>query len=842
MTTGTWQEKTDVVTQTDIFTGATPGLVPVGGAQGYVLDDTGTWVPPGVAVLDGTGAVITPSASSLKFEGSGVTVSEPTPDNIVVSIGAGGGGGITIDAGVPSGTAAIGSLYMDSNTGKYYEYQSVPGSDVLGAEQMSNPGFDTGSTGWTLGSNVTWVDAGGGQGHLHSAQSTNSTIVHQNQTTPTEFLTGKTYEIKFDITNYVAGRCYPRIIDTTGGSFDPAVEPVYAEANGSYTYRITIVGLDKERFQIRTPTTGGTNNFDIDNISVKEVESTGAPVNSWVEVADLQTKLITDAEGLYTANTVEGALAEIKDPGAPIVMLCIGDSIMESGFGGSGNAALQAPNTNCWFWATDQSVTTYDTGTLQLRNVDPDATAITAPADPEPFIGIKRGSYGHIAYAAADKIQKETRKQVYTLCIAHQGETSEYFLPGGGAGKEGMTALTAQVSAFLTAVGASKFDVVVYSMSTNDAINSVPPATFVTNVTSTYDHIVTQGWIDPLKVQWYQLEGTRAYLTGSRFDGLHTLLNETGQNFKVITSADLDYYNGGGGNFFIHPVPASSNVLGLRVADAALQGPNSRGYTQLDRYVDQNSPNVKADITSSKGSSLTVFGEKQAITTVAPYPVVYAAQSANDAATSGNRNGAAATYKGGDGALNQNGTGGDATLIGGTGNGTGNGGNAIVAGGAETGTGRKGYSLINNYIYGSLLAVPYSGSAETTCDTTFRKIVNGWAADGTVNGVIASESTGLLTVPVSGMYEFFFSLSVEATAAAVFRVQPAVDGAVTSPFYFYENRFKGDGTNPVNVVGLGIIALNANQTVSLWQAALSGTQSFQVRSGQFSIKRVSDIP
>jgi hypothetical protein len=293
----------------------------------------------------------------------------------------------------------------------------------------------------------------------------------------------------------------------------------------------------------------------------------------------------------------------------------------------------------------------------------------------------------------------------------------------------------------------------------------------------------------------------------------------------------------------VHKTPASLNEQGLLAAEHFVRNVMPISTSKYG-YVLRNAPSIGGSVTYTGASPATieVLAEKRVATGSVPTAVTYAAQTPADNAAVGYRNGAIVTVKAGDGALSQNGTGGNAILLGGTGNGTGNGGDAIVQGGAETGSGRKGYVLINGAIYGSIFSVAWGGqSAETTTDTTYRKIVNGWNANGSVNGITPDESTGIMTVLVAGVYELFYSLTVEATSAEIFRVEPVLSsvGATNTPYY--ESRLTGGGANPVCTSGISIISIPVNDTVSLWhRSETSGTRSFKIVAGQFSVKRISD--
>jgi hypothetical protein len=137
-----------------------------------------------------------------------------------------------------------------------------------GSEQITNGDFSNGSTGWSVvglatisNSVASFVDNG-----------TNSNAyINQNV-----FTVGKFYKVTFDITRYVAGRIQLQVnslysVDISGGV-------------GTYT---TYVKSDNIRLLIKRDGAYANYDFDIDNVSVKEVGQdwtvTNDDANNYVE-------------------------------------------------------------------------------------------------------------------------------------------------------------------------------------------------------------------------------------------------------------------------------------------------------------------------------------------------------------------------------------------------------------------------------------------------------------------------------------------------------------------------------------------------------------------------------
>lgn len=271
-----------------------------------------------------------------------------------------------------------------------------------------------------------------------------------------------------------------------------------------------------------------------------------------------------------------------KSPGEPLLVLAIGDSNMVGIGDSSGTLTLNSnvyvrstPGTSAWSAA--------DLAWFNNSTVDPAGSTFPNPASaPTSFTGVLRNNNGDTGYAAATRLQQATGRDVYLFQTACGGKTMAYWLPGGGAGKEGMNALTAQLPAVFATSGLPEFfDVVIMSDSTNDAGTSVTPATFVSNFTTVYDHMVSEGWINPNYTKWFQLEAPQVYPSYAGWLGLQLLSQTFGERVSIISSVDLATI---GDN--THFTGLSCQQLGYRSADAALGNLVTKPLIRAGAYIE----------------------------------------------------------------------------------------------------------------------------------------------------------------------------------------------------------------------------------------------------------------
>jgi hypothetical protein len=179
----------------------------------------------------------------------------------------------------------------------------------------------------------------------------------------------------------------------------------------------------------------------------------------------------------------------------------------------------------------------------------------------------------------------------HTACA---GKTMAYWLPGGGAGKEGMNALIAQLPGAIAAIPAAPdfFDVVIMSDSTNDAGTAVTPETFLTNFTTMYDYMVSQGWIDTRYTRWFQLEAPQVYPAyAAGWLGLQYLSNAYGERVQILSSVDLPVAVDN-----THFAPFALQLFGVNAADSTLSGLTPKSLVRPGSYVETLAPVIGADM------------------------------------------------------------------------------------------------------------------------------------------------------------------------------------------------------------------------------------------------------
>ena len=297
-----------------------------------------------------------------------------------------------------------------------------------------------------------------------------------------------------------------------------------------------------------------------------------------------QTDAVQSVAGLVGTITSAALRAAIyaRDPfaykpaGEPLVVLAFGDSNMV-GIPLAGDPSLQTTNNNLYTWATN---TAYNTADLQWRIVNPNATVLTGtPAAPTPLIGILRASNGDTGFAVADQLQRETGRDVYLYHIACGGKTMAYWLPGGGAGKEGMNTLENVTYGFAAAIAAipgltqTYADVVIMSDGTNDAGTGVKSLEFITNFQTMYNHMVSLGFVDEKNTQWFQCEPAQVYPGyAAGWAGFNALMSATAGNVQTASSIGL-----GADPDNVHFTALSLDTFGRNAAASALANPINKG-------------------------------------------------------------------------------------------------------------------------------------------------------------------------------------------------------------------------------------------------------------------------
>jgi len=168
----------------------------------------------------------------------------------------------------------------------------------LGSELVTCGNFECGSplSDWSVSGTVTI--ANGVASFVDDGTNTNSGVAQS------VLATNKNYKITFDVTRYVAGQIQ---ITSGAGTYDVNI----TGGIGEYTTYIQ----SESSTQFRIKRNGGSANFDfdIDNVSVKQVD----PNNRWVSEADW-----TIEDGVAKGNGASGSSEELRQDG----ILTVGDT------------------------------------------------------------------------------------------------------------------------------------------------------------------------------------------------------------------------------------------------------------------------------------------------------------------------------------------------------------------------------------------------------------------------------------------------------------------------------------------------------------------------------------
>ena len=136
-----------------------------------------------------------------------------------------------------------------------------------GVQEVSNGSFTNGSTDWTLGGEVT---IGDNLAHFESNTNTYSYIRQDISS-----LTSKTYKIQLEVKNYVSGA-----VQVAFSGASPIAQNLNVSTDGVYTAYLT-PNANGDDFEVSREFNGGNFNFDITNISVKEVGQNWVFGDSW---------------------------------------------------------------------------------------------------------------------------------------------------------------------------------------------------------------------------------------------------------------------------------------------------------------------------------------------------------------------------------------------------------------------------------------------------------------------------------------------------------------------------------------------------------------------------------
>lgn len=335
-----------------------------------------------------------------------------------------------------------------------------------------------------------------------------------------------------------------------------------------------------------------TQAVDLDAMEAAGVAATAglaAHIADTADAHDASAVSVLDTAGLYTATDVEGALTEVYvdkanilldlEAGKVPILLFFGDSNMLNGM--QTNTSLQTANNNVYV-LTELATVPQNQAALTWQNVDPNAPEVVGNYNGAAtvFWGIIPGGSCAIAWAAADKIQKELNCPIGLVCVAKSGSQSTYW-KSTGPGNEGYVALNTYLTSKLATFPAlpgyptppTHASVVSVSCGINDRnIGNMSAQTFTDNFATIRAEFDAAGWTKENHSLWLHHEPARANggYVNNAWLGMEYLDAQTSEFVRVVTSAGLTTFEAGSNA--LHWDNAGANQYGLRIAKAALKG------------------------------------------------------------------------------------------------------------------------------------------------------------------------------------------------------------------------------------------------------------------------------
>lgn len=284
-------------------------------------------------------------------------------------------------------------------------------------------------------------------------------------------------------------------------------------------------------------------------------------------------------------------LAQIPDASAwftgksLITVGSIGDSncLGSGGFTPPGGQSVNA-RVSCYASATGQ--VPYSESNLGWRNLDPNGTARTdeyysyiATVGNIGYIGQALGGNGNSAMQMCDTVQQGAAlPDLYLYQAAAGGTTANFWANLGGWDTLNRTIQTA-----LDAIPGSPdyFDVLFFSLGTNDCNQSFTAEQFYTHMSTLRTQMIAAGWWIPGTTQIMLMDLPRSgNVTGyPGWLGLEYIMNRWNDRIGIISSVDRDIADDGLG---VHYTPPSYTAIGLEAGEMLLDGlPPARAIVTL---------------------------------------------------------------------------------------------------------------------------------------------------------------------------------------------------------------------------------------------------------------------
>ncbi len=242
----------------------------------------------------------------------------------------------------------------------------------------------------------------------------------------------------------------------------------------------------------------------------------------------------------------------------PIFLILTGQS---NALGDDATGADFALNANVWDFqiTTPAASPTYptvlnpNTTPFTWRNPNP-ADAATAylpvadsagpPAGSSPYIGYRKGGYGNVGYSLADRLQKETGRDVYVLSVTWGAAA----IARWAAGAAGYCRIVLEsfcpyiITNYLSALGVTAPDIIVWGQGESDV--GIAPLTYK-NSWLTMRAAADGLWADTDLTSWYLMEATDYYRAtgfggvGINWEGTRAVNRYTDNHVKVVSATGL---------------------------------------------------------------------------------------------------------------------------------------------------------------------------------------------------------------------------------------------------------------------------------------------------------------
>ena len=275
----------------------------------------------------------------------------------------------------------------------------------------------------------------------------------------------------------------------------------------------------------------------------------------------------------------------------PVLLVVTGQS--NSGGGISAATVPMVKNDNVFDWSSGGTGQTLGT-THDWIAQSPDSAQYGDYDVNEIYTGLTRGGIGHVGWAAADRIQRLTNRDVYMVCVHKSGTAIANWLTGGDV----QLALSSRLAAALAspeivAAGLTIADMMIWSQGESDGLRAVND--YVADWNTVRDWMEAEGWVEDRATQWYLTQTpsieTSVFANCNMF--MEALDNTNDEFVRVIRTDRMIPHDN------LHFTGDDANSVGSQVGRQVLLGPAAKQGKQ--RTFEQNSVNGSAVASSNVG-------------------------------------------------------------------------------------------------------------------------------------------------------------------------------------------------------------------------------------------------